>query len=153
MINEKQFRHIIRMSLEPIKLYSAGAEQLLISTASMESDCGTYVMQKNNGPAVGVYQMEPATFRDVWDYTDSSKYFGPIMEACNFKAIPTAAEMVTNIKFATIIARMNYYRFPEEIPDYTDFEGIWNFYKKRWNTLKGDTTKEEFLAAYNKVKL
>lgn len=152
MIDEKQFRQIIRISLQPVKLYSVGAEQLLIATASVESDCGSYLMQKNNGPAVGIYQMEPDTFRDVWDYTDSSKYYGPIMDACNFKSNPTAIEMVTNIKFATIIARMNYYRFPEEVPDYNDVEGIWNFYKKRWNTIKGDTTKEEFMAAYNKVK-
>ena len=64
----RQFREcIIRptlRALEPEIPHSLVAEELLMLTAAHESHLGTYLKQKG-GPALGIYQMEPATYRDL----------------------------------------------------------------------------------------
>lgn len=148
MVNHKQLReYIIQPSLSSIGVYSRDVEELLIATAAVESKLGTYVKQVN-GPALGLYQMEPKTFIDVWSYIVGNSRFPAIMRTCNLKDTPEAVDMISNLQLSTIIARMNYMRFPEDIPNYNDFEGIWTLYKKRWNTELGDTTRDEFLSAY-----
>jgi hypothetical protein len=41
------------------------AEELLLGTALQESGL-IYRRQLNNGPALGLFQMEPATHDDIW---------------------------------------------------------------------------------------
>ena len=68
MIDHKQFRElIIRPSLMPLDLYSEDAEELLIGICAHESKGGTYLMQKDGGPAAGFFQMEPETYTDLWN--------------------------------------------------------------------------------------
>lgn len=148
MFNHKQLReYIIQPALSAIGVYSKEAEELLVATGAVESKLGTYVKQIN-GPAIGLYQMEPATFTDVWSYIVGNSRFPAIMRACNLKNTPEAIDMVSNLRLSTIMARMHYMRFPEALPKPNDFEGIWSTYKKRWNTELGDTTRDEFLSAY-----
>lgn len=147
MIDIQQLRkYVIQPPLKAIGLYSEGAEELLVATASIESRLGTFVRQEN-GPAVGLYQMEPNTYEDLIKNGIPNKEH--LLMMIGFSFIPDALEMVTNMKLSTIMARLHYHRFPEEIPDKGDIEGIWNLYKKRWNTALGATTEKEFLIAYN----
>lgn len=150
MIDVKQLREcVIRPPLKAIGLYSLGAEELLIATASVESRLGTYIKQEG-GPALGIYQMEPTTFNDLMiAHIRGQPVSQIIMNVCGFKFIPDALEMITNMKLATLMARLHYYRFPEPMPEKDDTEGLWKFYKKRWNTNLGDTTEKEFMVAYN----
>jgi hypothetical protein len=48
-----------------------------------------------------------------------------------------AEEMIWNIKYAIIMARLYYLSFPEALPDAGDVDGLWNEYKLRWNTSAG----------------
>src|SRR6185503_15996470 len=133
MIDVNQLRkYVIQPPLKSIGLYSPGAEELLVATAAVESRLGTFVKQEN-GPAVGLYQMEPNTFNDII-HNDADVNKINILMVCGFRVIPDALEMVTNMKLATIMARLHYHRFPDPIPDAADIQGIWNLYKKRWNT-------------------
>ena len=66
-INTKHLRlYIIRPTLQKINLWSEAAENLLLGTAAQESLLGTYLKQNGNGPALGIYQMEPNTHKDIW---------------------------------------------------------------------------------------
>ena len=56
---------IITPALSKLQLYSKDAEELLIFTCAVESDGGTYLKQIK-GPALGIYQMEPRTYNDIW---------------------------------------------------------------------------------------
>ena len=46
-------------------LNSPSAVQLLLGTAAQESHMGHYLVQVR-GPAIGMYQMEPNTYLDIW---------------------------------------------------------------------------------------
>src|SRR3546814_18753812 len=68
MINPRDLcQEVIRPTLEKLDLYSPAAANLLLGTALTESTIGgaTCLVQKG-GPALGIYQIEPATHLDCW---------------------------------------------------------------------------------------
>jgi len=97
MINHEQFRKYIiyptlfPLSVNGVSLYSRNAEELLIATMAHESKGGTF-LKKQEGPAVGVYQMEPNTYNELYSQCikkDSSlQVFGvpPFKEAAVWKS-------------------------------------------------------------------
>lgn len=65
MMDKRQLRNLIRRVLIGIGGYSEEAENLLMGTAAQESALGEYIRQLGNGPALGIFQMEPETFDDI----------------------------------------------------------------------------------------
>ena len=66
MLNIAQFREFIVIpTLHDLVLNSTAAEELIVFTCATESLGGTYLKQVN-GPAIGIYQMEPETYNDIW---------------------------------------------------------------------------------------
>ncbi|MHC5804382.1 hypothetical protein ACYTX7_09245, partial [Streptococcus pyogenes] len=57
---------VIGPTLKTIGLYSEAADQLILGTIFQESRA-KYLKQLGNGPALGVIQMEPNTYNDIWD--------------------------------------------------------------------------------------
>lgn len=55
----------IRPALARLRLGGAAAERLLLGTALTESGL-VHLRQSGGGPARGLYQIEPATHRDLW---------------------------------------------------------------------------------------
>jgi hypothetical protein len=155
MIAIKHFRQIIRDALDPLKLYSVAAEELLVITAAQESLGGTYLWQNDRlgfpkGPALGVYQMEPATYRDLFD--NFLRYHKPLIERLGLRYelwdIPEPERMTWDMRYATQIARLNYYRVREALPQ--DLEGQLRYYKKYWNTELGKATIAETRGNYER---
>ena len=67
MIDKAQLTdYIIKPTLLQIGLFNHTAVNLLLGTCAQESRMGTYVHQLGNGPALGIYQIEPATHNDIW---------------------------------------------------------------------------------------
>jgi len=152
MFNCDQFTALIlRPALEEIDLYSLKAERLLLGTMAQESNFGTYLKQVN-GPALGIFQMEPRTYYDLWNtiLKNDLKLATLIRNDYPSKQVIDPEEMIYNLKFACKMARVFYYRIKEEIPDSSDPNEIFKYYKKYWNTSLGDTTQQEFLASYKK---
>ena len=80
--------------------------------------------------------MEPATFSDVMDY---------ITRKGKIKIFNYGAEqLVYDLKFATILCRVFYWRFEEPLPHHNDVEGLAKYWKKYYNTQLGSGTEEEF---------
>lgn len=153
MISNSQFREcIVRPSLRAINLYSENAEELLVATMAHESLGGTYLAQQGAQGIVtkgglGVYQMEKAT-HDYVVSTLSISRVADVKGACNFFVYPDAEQMVCNLDYATIMARLNYLRFKDALPDAKDMDGIWNYYKIHWNSSLGSATKDSFVLHY-----
>jgi hypothetical protein len=150
MIAIKHFRQIIRDALDPLKLYSTKAEELLVITAAQESLGGTYLWQNDRlgfpkGPALGVYQMEPVTYRDLFE---NYLRYNRRLQILGGLTVEEPERMVYDIRYATVIARLNYYRFPAEIPE--DLEGQLRYYKKYWNTELGKATIAEARKNYER---
>ena len=165
-INSKQLRNLIDETLLTIAPQLALAawdsvevRELLMMTAAQESHCGKYLQQVGCGVALGVFQMEPATYRDLFD---NFLIYKRELKECldenfmvhkdNFKV-----NLMGNIPYQIVIARLQYYRFSESIPNRTHYIDIHEFilamaryYKKYWNTAKGKATIAEVLFNYDK---
>ena len=56
---------VIRPALSKINLWSPSAEELVLGTAIVESGL-TYIRQWGDGPALGLWQVEPSTQNDLY---------------------------------------------------------------------------------------
>jgi hypothetical protein len=148
MIDQKQLRGVIKYCLDGIGLYSKEAENLLMGTAAQESRLGTYLRQLGGGPALGIMQMEPATFNDIkinyLSYRSQlvSKILG--ISGC-LRLVPEYMEW--NIALSICMARIHYYRIPEPLP--IDIISMAHYWKKYYNTYLGSGTEKEFIDNYN----
>jgi hypothetical protein len=150
MFDNEAFRHdLLRPSLIAINMYSENAEELLIATMAHESLGGTYLKQ-TKGPALGVFQMEPATYDDMWNHYigNDVPLMKSILNACQYLQRPPAAHLTWNLRLATIMARVYYYRVRPPLPIKSDLDAIWLYYKNYWNTQVGSATKDAFVKNY-----
>jgi hypothetical protein len=157
-INAEQLRYFVIVPtlkrLEPAIEYSVEAVDLLCMTAAHESLNGTYLKQVQ-GPAMGIYQMEPDTHDDIWEHFLA--YNGDIAG----KAIEhgtRSEELITNLRYATIMARVHYYRVPELLPKRKDFgpdvEYILElalYAKRYYNTALGKAAVNDYYNAFMKL--
>lgn len=141
MIDPRQFReHVVRPTLTVNGLWSQAAENLLVGTAIQESRL-TYLVQHGGGPALGVYQIEPATHEDVW--VNYLRY-----RPHQWLAREPDSALVTDLEYATAIARIIYYRRPEPLPDADDIEGLGAYWKQHYNTPLGKGRVAEWVLNY-----
>ena len=149
--------YIIRPSLDYLRLGGVAAEKLLLGTALHESG-GLRYIQQLNGPAVGIYQMEPDTYYDLCKSIVKGKYYEkilgyaprticPIYAATKEGFPPPHAYLRVNNQWATVMARMFYYRVKAPLPPHNDIDGLAAYYKKYWNTPKGKARVVDFIAA------
>jgi hypothetical protein len=154
MLDINQFREsIVKSTLNDLLLYSPEVEELLVFTCATESLGGTYIRQQH-GPALGIYQMEPETYTDIWaNYLHNQNNLRMIL-ITNFDVsrIPSPERMIYDMRFSTAMARIFYTRFKEPLPKIDDVDNIWWYYKKFWNTDKGAATKEHSIKLYEGFK-
>lgn len=143
------------------KIDSPAAVELLLGTAAHESQMGYWLHQVGRGPALGIYQMEPATHRDIWRWVLLQ---GPgaglhslklILENCMSASmsVSTDEELMGNLYYATAVARLLYWRDKEPLPAADDVAGLAAYYKRVWNTRLGAATTADFENAYQEYVL
>lgn len=150
-MDPKQLRELIEDVLKEMGLYSEAAVELLLLTAAQESHCGKYIRQLGGGPALGIFQMEPATHADIWmNYLVHRK---DLASKVNYVAGATSVEdsltMRGNLIYQIAMARIHYLRVKEELPNGDYFE-MAKYWKKYWNTYKGAGTVEEAIENYRR---
>lgn len=145
MIDKNQLRELITKVLQDTNLYSDSAVELLMLTAAVESRLGTYIKQVQ-GPARGIFQMEPATEKDLWD--NYLKYKPNIVKDIQKYTLRHPDELRFNIAYAICMTRIHYLRCPETIPPADDIRALANFWKKWYNTSAGKGTVDKAIAAY-----
>jgi len=152
-----QFRnYVIRPTLkllDPAVPYSLAAENLLLGTAIVESDL-RWLKQRGSGPALGVYQVEPATHRDLLEnYVHLGREpLRQLLYALATNWSPT--QLVTNLAYATAIARLVYRRSPRPLPAENDAAGLAKMHEVVYNTRLGAVGKTpalENLGLFGKV--
>lgn len=150
MLDVEQLRSlVIRPALNDLNLFSEEASELLIFTCAAESEGGTYIKQEH-GPALGIYQMEPATYNDIWTNYISHKQGLKLQLLHNFNApvMPDEYRLIYDMRFATAMARIHYLRFPEPLPSLYDHEALWNYYRAHYNTVKGHADRDKAIQVY-----
>lgn len=150
-MNPIQLRtYIIKPTLEHLNLYSKEAETLILATACAESKCGEYIHQIN-GPALGIYQMEPATAKDI--IMNFLRFRPELWKKVQELMIPTLSveeNLICNLRFATAMCRMQYLRDKQPLPKTA--EEMAETWKRVYNTPLGKGTPEEFLMRWNLIE-
>jgi hypothetical protein len=145
VISPSRLQAVIREALETIGLYSLAAEQLLMGTAAQESNL-IHLRQLGSGPALGYFQMEPATHEDIWI---SFLRFRPelrlkVCALVQFGALGQEG-LVLNPHYAAGMARVHYLRDKQPLPLAGDVAGMARTWKRVFNTEKGAGTEAEFI--------
>lgn len=150
MLIASQLREfIIKPVLYDLNMNSEDAEELLLFTCAVESLGGTYIKQVN-GPALGIYQMEPVTYNDIWQNYIKNRGSLLMMLGSSFNAfsIPDEQRLMYDLRFATAMTRIHYLRVGDALPSKGDIVGMWNYYKSHYNSAHGAAEREESLRKY-----
>ena len=149
-INKHQLRTLIREVLKEVDLYSESAEELLMLTAAVESELGSYIEQVGTTKGgKGIFQLEMATCKDIYNNWLRFKDDHFIWRVSMYDG---TGDLETNLKgnlpFQIVRARLHYMRVREALPDAHDIEGLAHYWKQFFNTHKGKGTIEKALEAY-----
>ncbi len=141
------------------RLDSEAAVRLLLMTAGHESTMrGETRLHQVNGPAVGIYQMEPATADDLlgWVNVQPNELDERLRELLCWGPIVNQPldinQMHGNLYYATAMARLLYWRRPEPLPDKDDIPGLASYAKQWWNTPLGKATVADYITAYARAE-
>jgi hypothetical protein len=133
--------YVVRPALRYIGLYSQAAENLVVGTALTES-AGRFIRQVGGGPALGLWQMEPATHQDIWD--NWLRYHDDVAEKVRGlqtrRADDFHEELIGNLFYGAAMCRVFYRRLPDPLPSPEDYTGMAELWKRRYNTYLGAGT-------------
>jgi len=139
---------VIQPALKKLNLWSESAENLLLGTAAQESQMGRYLRQIN-GPALGIFQMEPSDHNDIW--SNYLMYRGELMSVILKLTVPNmmrTEQLCWNLRYAAAMCRIHYLRVPEPLPHADDTAGLGCYWKNHYNTHEGKGTVEEWVKNY-----
>jgi len=151
-MDANQLRQLI---IEPVcdhlGLKSPVATNLLLGTCAQESHMGAYIKQVGAGPALGIYQMEPATHDDLWkNFLAYKPALATLVKDYSLKQADSQ-QLVGNLFYATAMIRVHYYRIPAALPgDPANIAALAHYWKLYYNTPLGAGTEAEFIANYKK---
>lgn len=141
---------VVQPTLGFLGLDSPAALNLVLGTAAQESG-GNYLAQWPCGPALGLWQIEPATRQDVHaNFLDGhAELHGKVLRLV--APYPDLdMQLASNLAYAAAICRLIYFRVPEVLPAATDLAGLAGYWKRYFNTPAGGGTTSEFLFNFAK---
>ncbi|MFT8367558.1 MAG: hypothetical protein ABF646_02275 [Acetobacter papayae] len=120
----------------PGPLNTLSARQGVLGIGMKESEY-TYLKQLGSGPALGFWQMEPATHDDMW--ANFIRYRSDLQKPLSALAggQPSAQALVTSPVYAAAMCRVHLFRSPEALPMANDAAGWAGYWKRNYNTDKG----------------
>ncbi len=151
-MDKRQLRDLIKRVLVALDLHSESAENLLMGTAAQESGLAEYIRQLGNGLALGIFQMEPATFKDiVQNYLKYNPDLAKKIMAVSGVNSLRPEYLEYNLALAICMCRVHYLRIPEKMPD--NLTGWAKYWKGYYNTRLGKGTEEEFIRNFKRLVL
>ena len=134
---------------------SKEANFLSLCTSAIESNCGEYIKQIN-GPALGIWQMEPDTLNDIYDNCD-------VMQIDSFLTLidkidifdmsdDISLSLALSPAYACAMARLKYSMDPHPLPKLSgdkdlDCINFFEYYKRVYNTEFGASTYQKWVSA------
>jgi hypothetical protein len=120
------------------------AADLLMVTAAMETDLGTWLSQVG-GPALGVFQIDPDSLTNLMLHATAAQRQALTTISCG--TVPVADQIEGNLVLAAAICRLFYCQVPQPLPPDT-LDGLWGYYKTYYNTPLGAATMADFTTAF-----
>ena len=140
-LNLTQLKYdVVEPALCAIGMNSTAALNLVTGTALAESGA-VFVKQENGGPALGLWQVEPATEIDCWDNflgfnTALAAQVKTLLQPYNTVAQRTA-QLVANLGYGAAVCRLRYRRARPPLPAWNDAAGMAAYHKQIYNTALG----------------
>lgn len=132
------------------RMWSQEAEELLMGTCAQESHLGTYRRQIGDGPARGIFQIEPETERSLWeDYLNFRPALAvAVANICGVKG-PDVWALEKNLSYQIIMCRLRYYAWVKApIPGTLNTQAA--YWKEHYNTSEGAGKVEEYISNYRR---
>lgn len=164
-MNVNQFRaEIVAPTLRALDMHSEAAVRLMVGTALVESGLD-YLRQIGGGPALGVFQIEPATARDVlFRYLAMREELRRrVMDWLCYDplslthTLPSGGEtqlerrLKGDLHLGCVVARLKYWMDPRPLPDASDIPNLGGVWKDVYNTKAGAGTVGKFVSAYHRA--
>ncbi len=153
-MNPGQLRKVVGITLQKIDAYTPDVTELLLMVAAHESHLGVYLMQ-DKGPALGIFQTEPATYNDIWlnylKYNTALRM--KILIGLLTPEKPPAERLATDIALAIMMARCQFLRSPAKIPPASDLQAMGELCKLVFNTVAGKATAQDYINDYRRYVL
>lgn len=133
-------------AVEP-RMAARPAGLLLLGTALTESHL-QFVDQIGGGPARGFFQIEPATFDDVYGRYLMTRKAGLLgaVGGLMVPGLPADGQLRGNPWLGAAIARLRYWMAPAPLPRADDLDGLGRYWKRHYNTAAGAGRPETFVA-------
>lgn len=124
----------------------------------------TYLAQVGGGPALGLWQMEPATHADIWaNFLRYRKDLRrhvisllapgvPALGTGDLGSPPGPMALVLNLSYAAAMCRVHYYRSKAPLPEAGDVPGMAARWKAVYNSEAGAGKPEEFIRNWRLVE-
>lgn len=146
-IHPKQLRSVISVVLKYLGEKDIKWIDLLAITSQVESESGKYIKQCK-GPAVGIFQIEPATEKEVWKYFISkNKNLNDKITKLRVQATISKNELEYNLAYSVAIA-YSIYKWRKVDPEKMSVADLIKAHKIKFNTMSGATVVKE---SYKKV--
>ena len=140
-------KKIINWSLNNLNMNSEDASALVYRTGMAESGY-RHLSQMGSGPAVGFFQVEPATIDDTWNnYAVYRKPIMVVLKDMGFDPDDSRMRVMSSIALQAAFCRLKYRRDRLAIPPVDDLYAQAAYWKRVYNTELGKGSVEHFVKA------
>ena len=144
----KPVEDIIDWALVEVSMYSPEAAQLVYRTGMAESGYRALRGATKGNPAIGFWQVEPATIDDCGDNFISFRQ--ELMRSIlhlGFHIDDRNMSVLSNLALQIVFCRIKYWRFPKKLPELNDLEAQAGYWKDCYNSKLGRGTIKHFMEA------
>lgn len=129
---------VVAPVLDALGLGGPAAVALLTGTALVESRAARLV-QGGGGPALGIWQMEPATHDALWRMLGGADHadLETRVRRMTCSDIPRVQQLVGNLRYGCAMARVKYFFDPVSLPDAKDADRLCSYWKRIYNSALG----------------
>lgn len=133
---------VVRPGLQMAGIWSDAREQIVLGTGAVESGY-KYVAQIGGGPALGWWQCEKRTHRDMWENWILSR--GDLKDRLRImcEGIERDGALIAFPMYAAAICGAHYLRDRRALPAAGDAHGMAAMHKAAYNTAAGATDPAE----------
>jgi len=127
------------------------AVTFLVGIAAVESRL-RLLRQVGGGPALGLWQIEPATHDDLLaSWLDTRPEVRSRVLSLRAEAPARHVQLASNLAYGAVIARLLIWRAPARLPRATDVPGQAKVWKQYYNTAGGAGTEEKYIHSFNEL--
>ena len=141
-------KEIVEYSLYRIDCYSDDALALVVRTGMAESGYRALKGYGKGNPAIGFWQIEPATLHDMIDnYLKYRKKYREALQelGMQFKGDDIEMSVMSNLAVQAALCRIHYRRDKDPLPSWDNLEAQGKYWKKVYNTKLGKGTVKHFV--------